>query len=69
MKTRSDGFLADDKIAHDSEVFDYIAELHEYLWKFVKTQMPWASGNLNKYVDVALEILQDKRYREENKNP
>jgi len=31
--------------------------------------MPWAPGNLDKYVDIALEVGQDKKYIEENKNP
>lgn len=58
MKNRNTGFLAEDKISHESEVFDYIRELHEYLWRFVKCQIHSASGNLEKYVDVAIEMAE-----------
>ena len=36
MKTRSDGFLGEHRIDHKGEIFDYISELHDYLWKFVR---------------------------------
>ena len=55
MKKRTDGFLAEDKIAHDSEIFNYIKELHGYLWRFVLCQLPWASGYLGDYLDTAIE--------------
>ena len=55
MKIRPSGFLAEDKINHDSEIFDYIKELHEYLWRFVRVQFPFAGGKLDKYLDVAIE--------------
>lgn len=35
MKNRPDGFLAEDKISHVSEIFDYVRELHLYLWRVV----------------------------------
>lgn len=35
MKKRTDGFLAPDQIDHDTEIFSYIRELHEYLWELV----------------------------------
>ena len=60
MKKRSDGFLAKGKIDQDGEIFDYIIELHDYLWRFVYTSIPSANGHLTKYVDIALEIAQSK---------
>lgn len=59
MKNRPNGFLAEDKIAHDSEIFDYIAELHMYLWRFVRTKIPSASGSLDEFIDEALEIVEN----------
>ena len=57
MKERPDGFIAEDKIDQDGEIFDYIRELHSYLWQFVYIAMPWASGSLSDFVDKALERL------------
>ena len=57
MKERPDGFLAEDKIDQDGEIFDYIVELHEYLWRFVRAVHPWASGDLHRFVDDALTAL------------
>jgi hypothetical protein len=54
MKQRPKGFLSPEKINHHSQVFDYIKELHEYLWAFVQTQLPGASGSLPHFVDDAL---------------
>ena len=54
MKTRSEGFLSDKKISHNSEQFDYITELHDYLWRFVRFEIPGASGSLNDYLDIAV---------------
>ncbi len=61
MKTRSKGFLAEDKISHESEIFDYIQELHEYLWGFVRVYIKSASGNLENFVDIALK---EAKYKE-----
>lgn len=55
MKKRSEGFLSEEKINQDSEQFDYIRELHDYLWQFVRCELPAASGRLNDYLDIALE--------------
>ncbi len=44
MKKRPDGFLGNNKIDHKSEPFDYISELHDYLWRFVRCTFPAASG-------------------------
>jgi len=63
MKERPYGFLTDDIISHESEVFDYLQELHEYLWAFVRVYLKSASGNLQDYVDIALK---EARYREED---
>lgn len=57
MKKRPDGFLAKDKIDHDGEIFDYIKELHDYLWQFVRKSIPGASGQLEWYIDDALAKL------------
>jgi len=54
MKNRTNGFLAHGCIDHDSEQFDYIRELHDYLWAFVRTQYPAASGRLRDWVDKGL---------------
>jgi len=60
MKKRSKGFLSNENISHDSEVFDYIKELHQYIWEFVRIQIPSASGNLSEYVDDAILIAKAK---------
>ena len=54
MKDRTDGFLSDERI-RNTEVFDYIQELHGYLWRFVRAVHPGAGGHLDKCVDGALE--------------
>jgi len=54
MKERSKGFLGEDKTDQDGEIFDYINELHGYLWRFVRLSNPSASGNLHNFVDKAL---------------
>lgn len=58
MKNRPEGFLKEKFIAHDSEQFDYVKELHEYLWRFVRTAFPSASGDLSDFVDPALDKLE-----------
>lgn len=55
MKKRPDGFLSKEEIAHDSEIFDYIRELHKYLWYFVRIFVPSASGELEDYIDIAVD--------------
>ena len=59
MKDRPHGFLAEDKIDSNSEIFDYIRELHNYLWEYIRRIIPSASGGLNDYVDKGLEILDE----------
>jgi hypothetical protein len=61
MKKRPVGFLAYDKISYDSEIFDYIQELHEYLWMFIRIHIKSASGNLEDYLDIALD---EAKYKE-----
>ncbi len=63
MKKRPDEFLSLKEIDHDGEVFDYILELHNYLWRFVHIVLPTASGNLGDYVDLALSELEHKKRR------
>lgn len=52
MKTRPHGFLDPRKC--DEEVFDYVTELHEYLWRFVRAVNPGAGGVLGDCLDAAL---------------
>ena len=61
MKPRDWGFIAEDKIDHDGEPFDYIRELHEYLWRVVRAMRPGASGDLRELVDEAVEDLESRR--------
>ena len=61
MKQRPEGFLAENKIAHDCEIFDYIKELHEYLWRFVRVEMPSANGCLDDFLDYAVGIAEDRK--------
>ena len=57
MKNRPYGFLANDKIDQNGEIFDYIRELHNYLWKYIRRIIPSANGNLDDYIDLGLEVL------------
>lgn len=54
MKDRPSGHLAEDKIDHNGETFDYIKELHEYLWGFVNAILGNCGGHLADFVDRAL---------------
>ena len=60
MKQRASGFLAKEHIDHDSEAFDYIRELHDYLWRFVRVHIPGASGDLTDLLDKAITIAEGK---------
>ena len=65
MKKRTNGFLSKENISHKSEIFDYIAELHNYLWRFVRVANPGASGILDFWVDktiAQLEAAQSEQY-------
>ena len=61
MKDRPQGFIASDKIDHNGEIFDYIRELHEYLWRFVYVYHSSASGSLSEWVDETLDNAESKR--------
>jgi len=62
MKPRADGFLAhlygDYAAYQDDEVGDYIAELHEYLWRIVRAIRPGATGSIDEYIDGVVEELE-----------
>ena len=58
MKNRENGFLSEEKIDHDGEIFDYIKEVHSYLWRIVRVAYPGASGYMNDYLDAAIEKLE-----------
>jgi hypothetical protein len=64
MKTRTEGFLSREFMDHDSEQFDYIKELHQYLWRFVRCELPGATGLLGDYLDDAVEKA-EKRMQQE----
>ena len=64
MLPRPDGFLAhlydigkpiEDR---DRQVGRYIAELHDYLWRFVWAAIPGASGNLGDYLPSACLVAE-----------
>ncbi len=55
MKKRPKYFLGPDRIDQGGEIFDYISELHRYLWRFVRVVYPDASGSLGEYLDEAIE--------------
>lgn len=58
MKKRQKGFLAEDKISHKSEIFDYIKEMHKYLWRFIRCAGVGEWGTLDKHLDDAIEKLE-----------
>lgn len=58
MRARTRGFLKDENISHDSEQFDYIRELHDYLWRFTRAVIPEANGNLREWLDEAVTALE-----------
>ena len=67
MKKRKDGFLSPENIDHNGEIMDYIRELHEYLWEYVRCVLPSASGKLDDYIDIVLQELKHKN-RAKNMN-
>ena len=66
VKARTGGFLGPDKLDHDGEIFDYIVELHDYLWRVVRCVMPWASGQIKDYLPAAIELLEHETERREH---
>jgi len=65
MKKRPNGFLSPEHIDQDGEIFNYIQELHEYLWRFVCSEMPGASGVLDDHVDKAIGFAEERSKEEE----
>ena len=61
MKRRPPRFLSYDNIDHNSEIFSYIQELHEYLWRFIRAVKPGASGTIDDHIDRAIEELDTQR--------
>ena len=59
MKERERGFLAPDKLPAD--VFDYVRELHELLWRVARVAYPGASGDLTDLIEGAIERLEKHR--------
>ena len=53
FKSRPLWFLAPEHQDPDV-ILDYVRELHEVLWRFVRTEYPDASGELKYWVPVAL---------------
>ena len=58
MKQRPPRFLSVDEIDHDGEVFDYIVELHDYLWRFIWAATPGVCGTIDDHIDRAVETLE-----------
>lgn len=58
FKSRPKGFLGNDQIDHNSDIFDYIRELHEILWRVCWAVNPGATGYLEHNVGSAIEILE-----------
>jgi len=67
MKPRTNGFLSEKNISHDSEIFDYIAELHDYLWRVVRAVSPGSSGMLTKKVDEAITLIENAKGEQSGK--
>lgn len=61
MKERPKGFLRDEIIPHNSEAFDYIRELHDLLWRFVRIEYPGAGGDLKEWIPIALAAAESPK--------
>jgi len=61
MKKRPYAFIGEDEINHDGEIFDYIKELHDYLWRVIWAVTPGASGTIRDHIDRAVETLEANR--------
>lgn len=59
MIERPHGFLNPDKL--DGHVFDYVRELHEYLWQVIRAVKPGASGCISDHLDEAVGRLNKLR--------
>ena len=58
MKKRPYAFIGEDEIDHDGEIFDYIKELHAYLWRVIRAVTPGASGTIDDHIDRAIDTLE-----------
>ena len=56
MKPRERGFLDPKKLPE--EVFDYVRELHDLLWRVARIVNPGASGDLSDMVEDAIGVLE-----------
>lgn len=65
MKPRPKGFLIAGPLGDNTEQFDYVRELQQYLWRFVRVALPDANGNLTDYIDKAIEKLEQERKEQE----
>lgn len=61
MKQRPDGFLGPEFQEANPEQFDYIVELHEYLWRFVRAVSPGAGGYLHDVIGPAIKEAERRR--------
>jgi hypothetical protein len=59
MKQRPSGFLNPEYTPDD--VFDYVRELHEVLWRFVRAEYPNANGDLCLWIPPALTTAEHRR--------
>ena len=59
LKRRPEGFLSPKHVP--DEVFDYVRELHDILWRFVHAEYPGASGQLNHWIPPALTTAEHRR--------
>jgi len=55
MKPRPTGFLSQNHINHDSEIFDYIKELHSYMWILLRIIKPGCGGDLRNIIDKIIK--------------
>lgn len=65
LKERPKAFLAEvfQEPTRQPEVADYISELHEYLWRFVRVEFPWAQGDLKDYLRLAVESAEYRKHK------
>ncbi len=60
MEPRPKGFLSHANVDHDSEVFDYIKELHDYLWTIIRAVTPGSGGSLDGHLDDCVAKLTER---------
>ena len=64
MKNRPTGFLSQSEIDHNGTIYNYIQELHGYLWRVIRAIDPLASGKLSDYLDDAIAKLEEFKISE-----